>query len=58
MTPGIDGIFIALLSVIALGVVFIALQTRRTETPLMRPGFLLALAAVVIVGILLVVLHQ
>jgi hypothetical protein len=49
---------IALLVVIALGVVFIAMQTRREGTPAIRPGFLWALAAVVIVGILLVALHR
>jgi hypothetical protein len=49
---------IALLAIIALGVVFIALQTRREGTPLIRPGFLWALAAVVIVGILLAILHR
>ena len=49
---------IALLVLIALGVVFIAMQTRREGTPLIRPGFLWALAAVVIVGILLAFLHR
>jgi hypothetical protein len=41
---------IALLAVIALGVVFIAMQTRREGTPAIRPRFLWVLAAVVIVG--------
>jgi hypothetical protein len=49
---------IALLAIIALGVVFIAMQTRREGTPPIRPGFLWALAAVAIAGILLVVLHR
>jgi hypothetical protein len=49
---------IALLVIIALGVVFIAMQTRREGTPAIRLGFLLALAAVVIVGILLAVLGR
>jgi hypothetical protein len=49
---------IALLALIAVGVVFIALQTRREGTPVIRPGFLFALAAVVIVGILLALLPR
>jgi hypothetical protein len=49
---------IALLAIIALGVVFIAMQTRREGTAAIRPGFLWVLAAVVIVGILLAVLHR
>ena len=49
---------IALLAIIALGVVFIAMQTRREGTPAIRPRFLWVLAAVVIVGILLAVLHR
>jgi hypothetical protein len=49
---------IALLALIALGVFFIAMQARREGTPAIRPGFLWVLAAVVIVGILLAVLHR
>jgi hypothetical protein len=49
---------IALLALIAVGVVFIALQTRRVGTLVIRPVFLMALAAVVIVGILLALLPR
>jgi xanthosine utilization system XapX-like protein len=49
---------IALLALIAVAVVFIAMQTRREGTPAIRSGFLWALAAVVIVGIVLAVLHR
>jgi hypothetical protein len=49
---------IALLAIITLGVIFIAMQTRRAGTPAIRPGFLWALATVVIVGILLVFLNR
>jgi hypothetical protein len=45
---------IALLAIIALGVVFIAMQARPAGAPAVRPGFLWALVAVVIVGIVLV----
>jgi hypothetical protein len=43
---------IVLLTLIAVGVVFIAVQARREGIKAVRPGFLLALSAVVIVIIL------
>jgi hypothetical protein len=43
---------VVLLTLIAVGVVFIAVQARREGIHAIRPGFLLTLAAVVIVIIL------
>ena len=51
-SPEIGRMIIVLLTLIAVGVVFIAVQARREGIKVIRPGFLLALAAVVIVIIL------